>query len=53
MEMVSNSSVIDEAYELATHYCDRALDSLAALDSNRPKESLEQLVTYLIESEMW
>lgn len=50
LDIVRNSSVIDEAYELATHYCDRALDSLAALDSNQPKESLEQLVAYVIKA---
>ena len=49
-EMVRNSSVIDEAYELATHYCDRAHDSLDALDNNWPKESLKQLAEYLIEA---
>ena len=52
LEMVRNSSVIDEACELARHYCDRALDSLDALESNRPKESLEQLAAYLIEPVM-
>lgn len=50
LELVRSSSVIDEAYELATHYCDRALDSLTALDSNRSRESLERLAAHLIDA---
>ena len=50
LEMVRNSSVIDEAYELAIHYRDRALDSLAVLEGNSSKESLEQMVLCLIEA---
>ncbi|MDP6402821.1 MAG: polyprenyl synthetase family protein [SAR202 cluster bacterium] len=49
VEMIQNSSVIEESYTVAEKYCRNALDALTGLDSNPSRESLEELVGYVLE----
>ena len=47
VEMIQNSSIIDESYDLANQYCRKALDSLTPLTPNPSRDSLEELVGYV------
>ncbi len=49
VEMIQNSSVIEESYAVAEKYCRTALDALTGLDPNPSRSSLEELVGYVLE----
>ena len=48
IKFVQDKDVLDECYQIAQDYCDNALESLNILDSNRYKESLIELASYVI-----
>jgi geranylgeranyl pyrophosphate synthase len=48
VEMVRNSSVIDETLAIAERYRGQALDALRELEANRARRSLEELADYII-----
>ena len=47
VEMIQNSSIIDESYDRANQYCRKALDSLTNLAPIPSRDSLEELVGYV------
>ena len=47
VEMVRQSSVIDETTAIAHRYRDQALDTLRGLEANRARSSLEELADYV------
>jgi len=48
-EMVRNSpKILDECYQTATKYSDRAIRSLQELPENKSRESLEELARYIV-----
>lgn len=48
IEMVLNSSAIEESYAMAEDFCRKALDSLMTLPQNPSRDSLEELVHYVL-----
>ena len=48
MKFIRDKDVLDECYQIAKCYSDKALESLKILDSNRYKESLIELASYVI-----
>ena len=48
MEFVQDKDVLEECYQIARDYSDKALGALNILKSNRYKESLVELVGYVI-----
>ena len=48
IKFVQDKDVLDECYQIAQDYCDNALESLNILDSNRYKEALIELASYVI-----
>ncbi len=46
--LVQDSSVIEESYAVAGQFCETALERIAVLEENPARESLEELVTYLV-----
>lgn len=48
IEMVLNSSIIEDCYEVASEYCDRACHNLDSLPENISRKALLELVEYVI-----
>jgi len=48
IEMVRNSSIIDECFDVASEYCERACDRLAQLPDNECRRSLHGLASFII-----
>jgi len=48
IKFVQDKNVLYECYQIAQDYCNNALESLNILDSNRYKESLIELASYVI-----
>ena len=48
MELIQDSSIIEDSYAVAGEYCRRALDSLADLERSSSLDSLEDLVHYVL-----
>ena len=48
IELIQNSTVLEESYAVADEFCDKALDSLVTLEENPSRDSLEMLVRYLV-----
>ena len=48
VELIQNSTVIEESYAVAGEYCDKALASLETLERNPSRDSLEMLVHHLV-----
>jgi geranylgeranyl pyrophosphate synthase len=48
VDMIQNSSIIEDSLRVAEQYSHKALDSLGELDPNRSRESLEELVSYVV-----
>ena len=49
VEMVQNSSIIQDAYTVAWSYHDEAIAALSQLPDNRARQSLEELAHYVME----
>ncbi|MCH8205756.1 MAG: polyprenyl synthetase family protein [Chloroflexi bacterium] len=49
VDLVQNSSGIKESYACAEEYCGRALDALKSLPSNPSRDSLEELIRYVLD----
>ena len=48
LDMIQDRSVLDESYGVAREYGDKALASLKQLGRNRSRDSLEELVDYVL-----
>ena len=48
VEMVQDPVVIDDSYEVARSYCDAALDSLGGMPDIPAKDSLSEIVDYVV-----
>ncbi len=48
IDMIENSSAISDSIAVAEHYCDIASHSLEVLPNNASKDSLEELVSYVL-----
>ena len=48
LAMIQSSSIIDGAYEVADRYCSKALACLETLERNSSRDSLEELVGFLL-----
>ena len=48
IDMIQNSSVITDSFNVANNYCNLALQSLKVLPHTTSKDSLEELVSYVI-----
>ena len=48
IELVRNSPIIEECYEIASEYCARARRNIANLPANASRQSLEQLAIYVV-----
>ena len=48
VELLRDPSIIEESYVVADRFCRRALESLAELDRNPSRDSLEALVDYVV-----
>lgn len=48
IQFIQDQHVADECYQIARNYCDNALAALNVLESNKYKESLIELVTYVV-----
>ena len=48
IELVRNSPIIDECYQVASDYCDRACRNLKLLPDNASRQSLIELADYII-----
>jgi len=48
---IKNTNAIDKSYELALKYTNRAMANLTSFEDNRPRKSLEQLASYIVERE--
>ena len=46
--MIQDSSVIDESHAIADEFCGAALRSLTTLEHNRSRQSLKELVSYVV-----
>ena len=49
LEMINNSSIIQESYSVAQEFCDNAINSIIHLPNSAYKESLSNLASYLME----
>ena len=49
IEMIRNSSIIDECYRIASDFCDQARRALERLPDNASRRSLLELADYVIE----
>ena len=49
VDVIRNSSAIDESYDVANRYCQTAHDLLNELPSNSSRESLQALTSYVQE----
>ena len=49
IQLIQNSSAIDESFNYAKLYCEKALNILDQLDNNKYNQSLKELVLHLIE----
>ena len=48
IELVRNSSIVQECYEVASHYCSKACCNLSQLPDNPSRQTLIQLADYII-----
>jgi all-trans-nonaprenyl-diphosphate synthase len=48
VELIQDSSVIDESHQVAKQFADRALNALKTLPRWPTRDSLEELVTYVL-----
>ena len=48
IEMVRNSPIIDECYQVASEYCDRACRNLNLLPGNTSRQALSALAEYVV-----
>ena len=48
IEMVRNSSIIDECYRVASEYCDKASRNLGLLPDNSSRQALSDLAKYVV-----
>jgi octaprenyl-diphosphate synthase len=48
IEMVRNSSIIEECYRVASEYCDRACRNLSLLPENSSRQALSDLAKYVV-----
>jgi geranylgeranyl pyrophosphate synthase len=48
VDMIQNSTIINDSYAVADSYCRGALDKLKALPRNQSRNSLEELVGYVL-----
>ena len=49
VEMIQNSDIITDCYEVAKGYCSAAREALAGLPQNPARDSLEELTRYVME----
>ena len=49
LEIIQNSTIIQDSYAIAREFADKALRALEGLPQNRAKQSLADLVSYVIE----
>jgi geranylgeranyl pyrophosphate synthase len=47
IDMVRNSTILDDAMQVAAEYRNNALAALSGLESNRARQSLEALTNYV------
>ncbi len=48
MEMIKQSSIIDETYAVAARFCDKALGNLKVLPQTSSRDCLEELASYVL-----
>ena len=48
IEMVLNSSIIDDCYKVASEYCERACLNLNSLPGNKSRQALLDLAEYVV-----
>ena len=48
VDLVQNSSIIEDSYAVADQFCRKALHRLATLERNPSRDSLDELVSYLM-----
>ena len=48
IDMIHNSSIIDESYKVAHDLCDQSMEALRKLPQNSSRDSLEELVDYVL-----
>ena len=48
VDMIQNSTIINDSYAVADSYCREAVDKLKALPRNQSRNSLEELVGYVL-----
>ncbi|MCH8109583.1 MAG: polyprenyl synthetase family protein [Chloroflexi bacterium] len=48
VDMILNSSVIDDSFAVANDYCNKALANLSTLPQNPSRDSLEELVGFIL-----
>ena len=48
VDIIQNSSALDDAYSVAKEFCGKALDRLSDLPRNPSRDSLEELVSYVL-----
>ena len=48
VEMIQNSSAIEDSYSMARQFCGKAVDALATLPRTPHRDSLEELVDYVL-----
>ena len=49
VDMIQSSSIIEDSYAVAKDFCRKAQDALAALPQNHSRDSLAELVGYVLE----
>ena len=49
VDMIQNSSILADAHTVAEEYCRAALESLESLPANPSRDSLEELVSYVLD----
>ena len=52
IEMVRNSSIIDECYKIASGYCERACRQLGALPATSSRQSLYEMAEFVVKREI-
>jgi len=48
IELVRNSSIIEECYQIASDYCTKACHNLNLLPDNASRQALIQLANYVV-----